>query len=51
MNIPNATSVKINIWYRLIKESLIPILNIEDEVFLKKYPIYNKTLELKSKVK
>ncbi len=45
-NINKTTQVQINIWYRLIKESLIPILNIKDEIFLKKYPIYNKTLEL-----
>ena len=45
-NITGSTSVQINIWYRLIKESLIPILDIEDQMFLKKYPIYKKRLKL-----
>jgi hypothetical protein len=45
-NVDGATQVEVNFWYRLIKESLIPILKIEDEVYLKKYPIYNKELKL-----
>ncbi len=44
--ITGATSAEITVWYRLIKESLIPILNIEDKIFLKKYPIYKKRLKL-----
>lgn len=44
--INGATEVQVNVWYRLVKESLIPILNIKDTVYLKKYPVYTKTIIL-----
>lgn len=45
-NVDGATEVEVNFWYRLVKESLIDVLKIEDEVYLKKYPIFSKELKL-----
>lgn len=42
--VDGATEAQVNIWYRLVKKSLIPILKIEDKVYLKKYPVYSKTI-------
>ncbi len=41
-----ADSVKIKINYRLIKSSLIPILQIKDKIFIKEYPVYEKDISL-----
>ena len=45
-NPKGATSANINIWYRLVKKSLVPILGVTDSVFLKKYEIYHASINL-----
>lgn len=45
-NFKNSNSVQIDIYYRLIKSSLVPILGIKDPIFLKKYKIYSTSLAL-----
>ena len=40
------TQAEVAIWYRLVKKSLVPLLNIKDPIFLKKYPILNINIAL-----
>lgn len=42
----DATSVKVNVWYYLVSPSLQKILEIDDEVFTKKYPVTSITSKL-----
>ncbi|MDX1808771.1 MAG: hypothetical protein R3331_04485 [Sulfurospirillaceae bacterium] len=41
-----ATRAEINIWYRLVKKSLVPLLGVTDPLFLKKYEIYQASIKL-----
>lgn len=45
-NPKNATSADINIWYRLVKKSLVPLLGVTEPEFLKKYGIYQASIKL-----
>lgn len=46
-SIPSGSNdIVINIYYRLIKKSLVSPLKIKDPIFLKKYPIYYKDINL-----
>jgi len=44
--VPDADNVIVNIYYRLVKKSLIKTLDIKDPLFLKKYPIYYRDISL-----
>lgn len=45
-NPTGATDASVKIWYRLVKKSLVPLLEINKPLFLKRFKIYQSSVEL-----